>query len=172
MGFYPFAPLPVGPAQISVPLDLTATGTSPVFGAATTGDAVNRVELDADGGIRFGSGAAPVDTLFNRTAANTLHVAGTLQASGNLDVTSAGSGLKVAEGANAKQGTFTLTGVTSQAVPNTSVTANSRIFLCEQVAGGTPGLIGVASRIPGTSFTVSCVATDTSTYAYEIFEPG
>ena len=35
-----------------------------------------------------------------------------------------------------------------------------------------PGLIGVASRIPGTSFTVACVATDTSTYAYEIFEPG
>jgi hypothetical protein len=91
---------------------------------------------------------------------------------GNMDVPNPGSGLRVAEGANAKQGTFTLTGVTSQAVPNTSVTANSRIFLCEQVAGGTPGLVGVASRIPGTSFTVSCVATDTSTYAYEIFEPG
>jgi hypothetical protein len=91
---------------------------------------------------------------------------------GSLDVPQAGAGLKVAEGANAKQGTFTLTGGTTQAVPNTSVTANSRIFLTAQVDGGTPGLIGVASRIPGTSFTVACVATDTSTYAYEIFEPG
>jgi hypothetical protein len=91
---------------------------------------------------------------------------------GGLDISLAGQGLKVAEGSNAKQGTFTLTGGISQAVPNTSVTANSRIFLGEQVAGGTPGLIGVASRIAGTSFTVSCVATDTSTYAYEIFEPG
>lgn len=91
---------------------------------------------------------------------------------GSVDVQAVGSGLKVAEGSNAKQGTFTLTGGTSQAVPNTSVTANSRIFLGEQLAGGTPGLIGVASRSAGTSFTVSCVATDTSTYAYEIFEPG
>lgn len=173
MGFYPFAPLPVGPAQISVPLDLTATGTSPVFGAATTGDAVNRVELDADGGIRFGTGALATDTTLLRTGAGTLQLNNALALNGgSLDVLTIGKGLKVAEGANAKQGTFTLTGVTSQAVPNTSVTANSRIFLCEQVAGGTPGLIGVASRIPGTSFTVSCVATDTSTYAYEIFEPG
>jgi hypothetical protein len=91
---------------------------------------------------------------------------------GSVDIPQAGAGLKVAEGANAKQGTFTLAGGTTQAVPNTSVTANSRIFLTAQVDGGTPGLIGVASRIPGTSFTVACVATDTSTYAYEIFEPG
>ena len=172
MGFYPFAPLPVGPAQISVPLDLTATGTSPVFGAATTGDTFNRVELDADGRIRFGPGSGATDAQLLRVGVNQLKTAGPLQVTGTLDVLNAGNGLAVAEGSNAKQGTFTLTGVTSQAVPNTSVTANSRIFLCEQVAGGTPGLIGVASRIPGTSFTVSCVATDTSTYAYEIFEPG
>lgn len=95
-----------------------------------------------------------------------------ISVAGNVDVALAGDGLRVAEGANAKQGTFVLTGGTSQAVPNTSVTANSRIFLAEQLAGGTPGLIGVASRSAGTSFTVSCVTTDTSTYAYEIFEPG
>ena len=92
---------------------------------------------------------------------------------GSVDIPQAGAGLKVAEGANAKQGTFTLAGgATSQAVPNTSVTASSRIFLTAQADSATPGLIGVQSRIPGTSFTVQCVATDTSTYAYEIFEPG
>jgi hypothetical protein len=102
-----------------------------------------------------------------------LTVNGNLNTSlGNIDASFPGTGLQVKEGANCKQGTFVLTGGTTQAVPNTSVTANSRIFLGEQLAGGTPGLIGVASRIPGTSFTVSCVATDTSTYAYEIFEPG
>lgn len=97
---------------------------------------------------------------------------GTIVTSG-VDVNLGGSGISVKEGANAKQGTFVLAGgATTQAVPNTSVTANSRIFITCQAAGGTPALCGVSSRIPGTSFTVFCVATDTSTYAYEIFEPG
>jgi hypothetical protein len=97
-----------------------------------------------------------------------------VQSSGNIDISGAGSGLRVAEGSgsNSKQGVFTLTGGATQAVPCTAVTASSRIFMTAQVTGGTPGLIGVASRIPATSFTVFCVATDTSTYAYEIFEPG
>jgi hypothetical protein len=174
MGTFYFVPPPVTAAQIPVPLNLTSTGTSTVFGAATTGDTNNRVELDADGGIRFGSGAAATDTTISRVAVGTLRVVNAqLQIStGNLDVVTAGSGLKVAEGSNAKQGTFTLTGAATQAVPNTSITANSRVFLTAQVEGGTPGFIGVASRIPGTSFTVYCTATDTSTYAYEIFEPG
>ncbi len=91
---------------------------------------------------------------------------------GSLDVSTAGQGLQVSEGANGKQGTFILTGGTTQAVANTSVTANSRIFITCQAAAGTPGLIGVSSRLAGTSFTVFCSAADTGTYAYEIFEPG
>jgi hypothetical protein len=99
-------------------------------------------------------------------------IPGSLTVAGNLDISAVGSGLRVAEGSNAKQGTFTLTGGVTQTVPNTSVTASSRIVMTAQVTGGTPGLIGVASRVAGTSFTVFCVATDTSTYMYEIFEPG
>jgi hypothetical protein len=175
VGTFYFVPPPVSAAQVTVPLDLTSTGTSTVFGAATTGDTNNRVELDADGGIRFGTGAAPVDTVFNRTAANTLHVAGTLQASGNVDVTSAGSGLKVAEGANAKQGTFVLSGAATTVVSNTSVTANSRILLTVQALGtvASPSSLSVSARSAGASFTVTpSQSTDTSTVAYEIFEPG
>jgi hypothetical protein len=173
VGYFPFVPAPVSAAQITVPLDLTSTGTSTVFGAATTGDTNNRVELDADGALRFGTGATPVDTAISRSGANNILVgSNTKLGAGGVDVVTAGVGLKVAEGSNAKQGTFTLTGGTTQAVPNTSITANSRIFLTAQVVGGTPGIIGVNSRTPGTSFTVFCVATDTSTYAYEIFEPG
>jgi len=91
---------------------------------------------------------------------------------GNIDVQSAGSGLRVAEGANAKQGTGTLVGGTLT-VANTSVTANSRIFITSQVDGGTPGFLRVSARTAGTSFTVtSSSGTDTSTFAYEIYEPG
>lgn len=91
--------------------------------------------------------------------------------SGGVSVGSVGSGLSVAEGSNAKQGTATLTaGVAT--VANTSVTANSRIMLTSQIDGGTPGFLRVSARVAGTSFTItSSSASDTSTVAYEIFEP-
>jgi len=39
--------------------------------------------------------------------------------------------------------------------------------------GGTPGWLRVSARTPGTSFTItSSSGTDTSTVAYQIFEPG
>ena len=98
--------------------------------------------------------------------------AGPVNAAGNVDVTAAGSGLRVAEGANAKQGTAVLVAGTVT-VANTSVTANSRIMLTTQVPGGTAGFLVVSARVAGTSFTIlSSNAADTSTVAYEIFEPG
>lgn len=83
----------------------------------------------------------------------------------------AGTGFLASEAANGKQGTAVLVGGT-KVVSNTSVTANSRIFLTSQVDGGTPGFVRVSARTPGTSFTItSSSGTDTSTIAYEIFEP-
>lgn len=90
---------------------------------------------------------------------------------GNLAVGPAGSGLRVAEGANAKQGTAVLAAGTL-VVANTSVTALSRIFLTSQVDGGTPGFLRVSARVPGVSFTIlSSNVADTSTVAFEMFEP-
>lgn len=94
-------------------------------------------------------------------------------ATGNLDVTTAGKGLRVKEGSNAKQGTSALVGGTV-VVSNTSVTANSRIFPAVQSLGtvAAPKAIGVTARTAGTSFTItSADATDTSVVAWEIFEP-
>lgn len=86
-------------------------------------------------------------------------------------VSTAGQGLLVKEGANAKQGTVALVAGVS-VTANTSVTANSRIFLTSQVDSGTPGFLRVQTRVPGSSFTiVSSSNTDTSTVAYQIFEP-
>jgi hypothetical protein len=82
-----------------------------------------------------------------------------------------GAGFRTAEGSNAKQGTATLV-AGSSVVANTSVTATSRIFLTSQADGGTPGFLRVSARTAGTSFTItSSNAADTSTVAYEIFEP-
>lgn len=101
----------------------------------------------------------------------TLGSLGTLAAA-TVDVNLAGGGLKVAEGANAKQGVATLAAGTVT-VANTSVTASSRIFLTTNTPGGTPGFLTVSARTPGTSFTItSSNGADTSVVAFEIFEPG
>lgn len=90
---------------------------------------------------------------------------------GDLAITAVGKGLRVKEGSNAKQGVATLVGGVI-AVANTSVTATSRIMLTSQVDGGTPGFLRVSTRIVGTSFTIqSSNVLDTSTVAYQIFEP-
>lgn len=53
-----------------------------------------------------------------------------------------------------------------------SITANSRIFVTSQVDGGTPGFLRISARAVGVSFTIlSSSNSDTSTVAYQIFEP-
>lgn len=179
MAFYP-----AGGSALAAPVNVRGTGTNPVFGAGTTGDTSNRVELDADGGVRFGTGAAAVDTTISRNGVASVQVptltatgiallqAGAQVSGGFVDVSTVGKGFAAAEGANAKQGTAVLVAGTVT-VANTSVTANSRIFLTAQVLGGTQGILAVTARVAGTSFTItSSNAADTSTVAYEIFEPG
>lgn len=90
-----------------------------------------------------------------------------------IDINTAGFGLAIAEGSNCKQGTATLNGTTAVVVANTSVTANSRIQLCINSPGGTPASPYVSARVAGTSFSIkSTGASDTSTVAYFITEPG
>lgn len=92
----------------------------------------------------------------------------------NLDVSiaTAGKGLKIAEGSNAKMGRTTLGGTGSDVVSNTSVTAGSNIFITTQILGGTPVLAPfVSTRTPGVSFTITSTAGDTSTVAWLIIEP-
>ena len=88
------------------------------------------------------------------TAAITGH--GDVQATaGNLVATDVGYGLQIKEGSNARMGTATLSGGTVT-VSNTSITANTRIFLTTD--GGTLTHVGspyVSARSAGTSFTIS-----------------
>lgn len=89
-----------------------------------------------------------------------------------VDVSAAGAGLSVAEGANARQGVATLAAGTVT-VANSTVTANTRILLTPQDAGALTGIVRVSARVAGTSFTItSTVNTDTAVVAWELFEPG
>lgn len=127
-----------------------------------TGTATASIQVDS-GCQAILMGTTDVATAMSLASGTTLGVG----AGGTL-----GRGLAVPEGSNAKQGTATLTAGTVT-VSNTAVTANSRIFLTAQNTGGTPGALRVSARTAGTSFTItSSSGTDTSTVAYEIFEPG
>jgi hypothetical protein len=122
----------------------------------------------------FVSFSANQSTPGNLTVGGNLNVTGNINGNlGQIQTTLAGTGFGAAEGSNAKQGTATLTAGTVT-VADTSVTASSRIFLTGQAPNaGTPGALAVSARTAGTSFTVTSTSgTDTSTFAYEIFEPG
>ena len=166
-----------GVLQITNTVDNSSDGTihmeqfdaaSRAIGIRVTGESQQRYLLGTDGTMGWGAGATARDTFLGRTAAGLLSVTGGT----SFSVTSAGQGLRVAEGSNAKQGTAVLS-AGAATVANTSVTATSRIFLTSQADGGTPGWLRVSARVAGTSFTItSSSATDTSTVAYEIFEAG
>jgi hypothetical protein len=88
---------------------------------------------------------------------------------GNIDLFSGTIQFDVA--ANGWAGTAVLVGGTVT-VANVNVAANTMIHLTQQTPGGTPGFVGIASRINGTSFTItSSNALDTSTIAWVMFSP-
>lgn len=96
-----------------------------------------------------------------------------LNVASDVIVTTAGKGLKVKEGSNARMGTSTLS-AGSVVVSNTSVTANTRIFLTVQSLGtvAAPKAVAVTARSANTSFTItSADATDTSVVAWMLVEP-
>ena len=104
---------------------------------------------------------------------NNVTMSGTLGVTSNVSIETAGSGLKIKEGSNAKMGVATLVGGTL-VVSTTAVTANSRIFLTAQVLGiiTVPAALAVSARTAATSFTIlSSAPTDTSDVAWMIVEP-
>jgi hypothetical protein len=89
---------------------------------------------------------------------------------GNVIVSTAGKGLQIKEGSNAMMGTSTLSAGTVT-VSNTSVTANSRIFITKQDCSNSAE-VRQSSRVASTSFTItSADNTDTCVVAWQIIEP-
>lgn len=92
---------------------------------------------------------------------------------GGVTVATAGKGLSIKEGSNAKMGVATLVGG-AKVVATTAVTANSRILLTAQSLGTVtvPTALAVTDRTAATSFTItSANVVDTSVVAWLIIEP-
>lgn len=127
--------------------------------------AFDNFRILGDGDMEWGSGSGARDTTLYRSAADILAT------DDDFAIKTAGKGLQVTEGANAKMGASVLVAGTVT-VATTAVTANSRIFLTSQVDGGTPGFQRVSARVAATSFTItSSDAADTSTVGWLIVEP-
>lgn len=95
------------------------------------------------------------------------------QATGDFAIMTPGKTLRIKEGANSKMGTGTLV-AGKVTVANTSVTAESKIFIQRAGAGlgAHPGSLSVTALVAGTSFTVeSTNAEDTDSFNYVILEP-
>jgi len=106
------------------------------------------------------------------TTGGALTVAGNLTATGgDVIIGTAGKGLQVKTGANAKAGIGTLSSGTAT-VATTAVTANSLIFVTDVDATiGNTGYLAVSSKTAGVGFTVaSSFGTDAGTFNWMIVE--
>jgi hypothetical protein len=87
-----------------------------------------------------------------------------------ISILTAGYGLQIKSGSNAKIGTAVLVGGTVT-VSNTAITANSIVTLGMNAVGGTPGAHYISALTVGASFVISSTSgSDTSTVGYTITE--
>ena len=168
----------IGPQSSATPL------TSLIYAGAGSGSNINGGELRIMCDLSTGTG--DLTDAFSVLTGDVLSSGTTLQTAtkkfviegdgdgritGNFSVLTAGKGLLIKEGTNAKMGTAALT-AGSATVSTTAVASNSRIYLTSNADGGTPGWLRVSARTAGTSFTItSSSATDTSTVAWIIVDP-
>lgn len=150
-------------------------------------DSANVLKTDdaftATGAITGGAGAAitgaitatttvTAGTGLVATTGGVTATAGDITATdGNVLISTIGKGLQVKTGSNARFGTLTLNGATPVVVNNTSITADTGIFLTVKTVGGTPAFSWVSARSAGVSFSVTGTASDTSVLNWFLVEP-
>jgi hypothetical protein len=181
-----------GTASQGIFVTSSAGGTTGTLLHLRNGGTGALVEVTAAGALKFGSGTGATDSTISRTGANALQTLGNFTVGGYLainagqsdgqwtlwsgtknvlNIGTAGGGVAIKEGTNARSGVSTLVAGTV-VVANTSVTATTRIQLTSQADGGTPGWLRVSARTAATSFTItSSSGTDTSTVAWLLIEP-
>jgi hypothetical protein len=136
-----------------------------IAGGKSTGDAIpGSVIIQTS---TTGTSGTTLQTLATRMTIAEILVSVTT----DFAVSTAGKGLQIKEGANAKMGTSTLVAGTVT-VATTAVTAMSRVFLTGQDSSGTHGELTVSARTAGASFDITSTSVlDTRSIAWMIVEP-
>lgn len=141
--------------------------------AAPTLTATNSSVTDTVASTFYIGGAPTASTNTTIGTAYALNIAaGDSAFGGNIIATTAGKGLQVKGGSNAKIGTGTLTGGTVT-ISTTAVTANSRIFITDTTTGSlvNVGSLVVSTKTAGSGFVVTSTnALDASTFDWMIVE--
>lgn len=163
---------------------LSVSGSSTLAGVSassvTASGSLSGGSLSASGTLSVSGSTSLAATASTSLTATSLSVSGStslgalstsgVTSSGDIEVSSAGKGLQIKEGSNARMGIATLDGGTVT-VYNTTVTTATRIFLTPQNASGILGSIHVSALTPGTSFVISSSALlDNSEVAYLLIE--
>lgn len=153
---------------------LTVTGAASASTTLTAGTGITATagNIAASSGNVSASGTVTGGTGVIATTGGVTATAGNVTATnGDVVISTAGKGLNVKTGSNARMGTLTLNGATPVVVNTTAVTADSAIFLTVKTVGGTPEFSWVSARTPATSFSVTGTAGDTSVLNWLIVEP-
>ncbi len=161
---------PVIANTMIAPIDGTAAAPSIAFGGSVSASSGTGFYLKSASVIGISIAGSEVSTIGSTSNGVTGDFTIT---SGNLVGATAGKGITIKEGSNARMGVATLIGGAA-VVSNTSVTANSRILLSIQSLGTVvaPKPIAVTARTASTSFTItSSDGTDTSVVAWFLMEP-
>jgi hypothetical protein len=156
--------------------DITGTGniTASAFtatGSVAIGPGNNGVQTDflysfSGGQITFYNDFVSAS---NNITTGGIVTGGSLYTNGNITSATAGSGLVITGGANARIGNDTLIAGTVT-VANTSVTASTRIFYSVQTAPTAQGILSLVIT-PGTGFVINSTnAAETSTVAWMLVE--
>jgi hypothetical protein len=156
--------------QIKVNKNATADTASYLFQTGFSGRAEFGLIADDDFSLKISSDGSSFNEVL-KTDNTTGDIRFKKQSffDGDAVIDVAGKGLKIKEGSNARMGTATLVAGTVT-VNNTSVTANTRIFLTEE--GTIAAVVRVSARVVGTSFTImSSSGTDTSKVHWMLVEP-
>lgn len=112
------------------------------------GTVTQAAKLSINGGAHIGGDSDPGD--------NNILVDGTTTSAGNVIISTAGAGLQLQSGSNARIGTSTLVNGTVT-VSNTSVTTNTHIFVSRKSINGstTVGALEGGTVVAGTSFVIN-----------------
>lgn len=155
--------------QLSLLKNIASTST-------TTGTFVVTGGVGISGALYMGGVLSTTDATeaTSTTAASVMHAGGLAVAKkmylgGDL-IQSVGKLISIASGTNQRAGDAVLVGGTVT-VNNTTVTANTRVYVTRKTAGGTIGMSVTYTVIAATSFTLtSDNILDTSTYSYILVE--
>jgi len=142
-----------------------------INGSATVNSGVNNTLCTPASGALQITGGGGLGVSGNATIGGSMCINGNETVAGDISITTAGNGLEIKQGLNARLGTAILVGGTVT-VPNTSVSANTRIFAFTQNPNaGTPGALYTSAIVPGTSFTINSTSgLDTSTFSWLLIE--